>query len=481
MLKQGLNQKLLQKLSPQQIQYVQLLQLNTTELEKRLVEEIAENPALEMEKDKGETEGDFDQEPHNQQEIKDETSERIAEFTPNDDDQINRNAKNQSPDDKRTEIPVAVSKTMYDLMDEQLAAVRLSDKQREIGNHLIGMIETDGYLRRPLKNITFDMAFLKNMRVTVEELEEVLKIIQTFEPAGIGARDLQECLLIQIKQKKASPQVELARELLEKCMDELGKRHYDKIIRKLKIDKACLQDVLQLIQRLNPKPGFGEESHQPKSRNIDPDFVVTEEDGRFKISLNSKNAPQLSVSKAYEEVVAMSKKEKEQNERKRNEMNFIKQKIEDARWFIDAVKQREDTLMKTMETILKIQKSFFKTGDLSKLKPMILKDVAEVIGMDISTVSRVASSKYVETDYGIFSLKEFFSEAIEKQDGTQVSNREVKALVKKYIDEEDKSKPITDEKLTQMLKADGYLIARRTVAKYREMLKIPVARLRKAL
>ena len=485
MLKQTLNQKLLQKLSPQQIQFIQLLQLNSAEIESKVEEELAENGALESGKDDEDSgsdeldmEKDLDSESVGEEEV--DSFEDIGEYLSDDDDY-----QNYTPDydqnEERKEIPIATYKTLFDILIEQLNAIELNERQTLIAEHLIGMIEEDGYLRRPLKNVAYDMAFIHNIRTDDIELEEVLEIIQTLDPPGIGARDLRECLLIQLERKDQNNEdIKLATTIVRSYLKELGNKHYDKLMKQLKIDKDKLKELLDIIKRLNPKPG--ESQINTKTQYIIPDFLVSQlNDGEFQISLNSRNAPQLHVNKSFQNKIASYVDMKKKNKKLKEELQFIKQKLDNAKWFIEAIKQRQNTLLLTMSTIVDLQKAFFKSGDFTKLKPMILKDIATRIEMDISTVSRVVSSKYVQTDFGIFSLREFFSEGIMKDDGEEVSNREVKKYLKEYIEKESKKKPLTDEKLTKLLNEKGYNIARRTVAKYREQMDIPVARLRKEL
>lgn len=481
MLKQGLNQKLLQKLSPQQIQFIQLLQLNTAEFEQRLEEEMESNPALEennyADEDSEETFESAEEEPEfEENELYDDVD--IEEYLP-DDDTINTYTP-RDPNIEDKDIPVASAQSLYERLSEQLSSVKMDDRKEQLLLHLIGMIDEDGYLRRPLKNIAYDLAFLNNIKTNEEELEDLLKVIQSFEPAGIGARDLRECLLIQLERKKEkNDETKLAYKIISNYMDELGNKHYEKLMRSLKVDREELKDALAVITHLNPKPGESQSS--AKVQYVTPDFLVTSDEDNFVVTLNSRNSPQLNVSQQYQETLKGYKESKEKPKQLKDQVQFIKQKLDSAKWFIDAIKQRQHTLLLTMRTIVDIQKEFFKTGDFTKLKPMVLKDVAERIGMDISTVSRVASSKYVQTDFGIFSLKEFFSEGIQTAEGEEVSNREVKMILKEIIDNEDKNKPLTDEKLTQMLNDRGYNIARRTIAKYREQMNLPVARLRKHL
>lgn len=491
MLKQTLNQKLLQKLSPQQIQFVQLLQLNTTEIANRVEEELVENAALEQtrtdsedgepitEVESAETEEKISEEDALLTEVESFDSD-VSEYLNSEDDY-----ESYTPDyfsnEERKDIPVATYNTLYDILMEQIYSVELNERQRIIAKHLIGMIEEDGYLRRPLKSVAYDLAFINNIQTDEKELGQLLSIIQNFEPEGIGARDLQECLLIQLQRKDdQNKNVVLARKIISENLNELANKHYDKLMKHLQIDKAQLKDAIDIITHLNPKPG--ESQINFKTQYIIPDFVVTQlSDGEFEISLNSSNAPQLRVNKSFQEKIENYSLQKKKDKQLKQEVQFIKQKLDNAKWFIEAIRQRQQTLLMTMSTIVQLQKEFFQTGDFTKLRPMILKNIADRISMDISTVSRVVSSKYVQTDVGIFSLRDFFSEGIMKDDGHEVSNREVKRILKEMISVESKRRPLTDEKLTTILNEKGYNIARRTVAKYREQMEIAVARLRKEL
>lgn len=489
MLKQTLSQKLIQKLSPQQIQFIQLLQLNTTEIETKVEEELAENAALEQgkneaedsipEQESSESSDDVETLEVDDFDYKDDISEYIS-----DEEDYQSYTPNYDPNEERKEIPVAATKTIYDLLVDQLNSIKINERETELAKHLIGMIEEDGYLRRPLKNISYDMAFIKNIQTNEEELESVLKLIQTLDPVGIGARDLKECLLIQLDRKSEEngddKDLNIAKDIISLHLKELANKHYDKLIKNLKIDKEKLREIIDIITRLNPKPG--ESQVNIKTQYIIPDFTVMQtSETEYQISLNSKNAPQLRVNKGFQEKIDVYNELKKKNKKLREEVQFIKQKLDNAKWFIEAIKQRQNTLLMTMSTIVELQKDFFKNGDFVKLRPMILKDIATRINMDISTVSRVVSSKYVQTDFGIFSLREFFSEGIMKDDGQEVSNREVEKFLKDFIEKESKKKPLTDEKLTLLLNKKGYNIARRTVAKYREQMDIQVARLRKEL
>ena len=506
MLKQGLSQKLLQKLSPQQIQFIQLLQLNTTELEKRVDEELTENPALENDKtENGETEAGDDIDNFNledgdiaskaDEDVDDNEFDGDAEIESinydddydemdisqymGDDDSDYAYSGQVDPDDDKREIPFANTSTLFESLTEQLDAMRLDEREKELAKHLIGMLEEDGYLRRPLKNIAYDLAFLNQLQTTEQELEKILRVIQNLDPPGIGARSLEECLMIQLNKKVQTPEVLIAKKVLHEHMDDLAKKHYERLMKSLKIDRDQLKDVIEVITHLNPKPGEAQTS--VKTQYIIPDFIVTQDEGELQVMLNSKNTPELKISREYHDALKGYQESSVKSKAQKNQVQFIKQKLDSAKWFIDAIKQRQNTLLQTMRSIVELQKDFFLTGDIEKQQPMILKDIADRVNMDISTVSRVANSKYVQTDYGIFSLKDFFSEGIQTESGEEVSNKEVKQILKDYIDNESKKRPLTDEKLTDLLNEKGYNIARRTVAKYREQMNIPVARLRKEI
>ena len=496
MLKQSLNQKLLQKLSPQQIQFVQLLQLTTAEITNKVDEELAENAALEKAKEETQEEQDSAEaeipevqaDDNDEPEIKEELTDYDTDFYESDLSEYigdEDNYQNYTPDyfanEEKKEIPVASFSTLFDLLNDQLNSVELNEREVLIAKHLIGMIEEDGYLRRPLKNIAYDLAFINNIQTNEEELERLLMVIQTFDPVGIAARDLQECLLIQLDRKEGNKEdLITAKKIIRENLKELANKHYDKLMKHLQIDKEQLKKAIDIITHLNPKPG--ESQMNVKSQYIIPDFVVTQHsDGHFQISLNSSNTPQLVINKNFQDKLNAYNENKKRNKKLKEDIQFIKQKLDNAKWFIEAIKQRQQTLMLTMSTIVNLQREFFQTGDFTRLKPMILKDIATRISMDISTISRVVNSKYVQSDFGMFSLRDFFSEGILKDDGNEVSNREVKRILKDFIENESKRRPLTDEKLTELLNEKGYNIARRTVAKYREQLEIPVARLRKEL
>lgn len=487
MLKLVQSQKLLQKLSPQQIQLMKLLQLPTVALEQRIKEEMEANPALE--------EG-ADEEPANDElenDIYDEASEEddgagsdddfnISDYLDDDDDSYKLKVNNTSPDEERKEIPFSGGITFQEILTGQLGLKKLNDHEYQIADYLIGNLDDDGYLRRDLASIIDDLAFTLNISTTLDELEKLLKVVQEFDPAGIGARDLRECLLIQLQRKHPKNAiVELAIQVVDKYMDEFSKKHYDKIEKKLDISEETLKEILKEILKLNPRPGNSTADGQKSQQQIIPDFMITSDDGKLVLNLNTRNAPELHISKEYVKMLENYTKEREKNRANKEATSFVKQKIDNAKWFIDAIEQRNATLIFTMNAIMEYQKDYFLEGDETLLKPMILKDIAEKVNLDISTVSRVANSKYVQTPFGTFLLKTLFSESLSTDSGEDVSTREVKKILKDCIAAENKNKPLTDEKLVKVLKEKGYNIARRTIAKYREQLDIPVARLRKEL
>lgn len=482
MLKQTLQHKLLQKLSPQQIQLMKLLQVPTIELEQRIKEELEANPAL----DEGREEEDnqYDDEFDGDEERKEKDDEfDISDYLSDDETpDYKTSVNNKGVDDDDKHVPIGSGTTFQEMLSSQLSMRLLNEKQKVIAENIIGNLDDSGYLRRELKAIVNDMAFSQNVMTTVEELEEVLVVVQELDPPGVGARDLKECLVIQMKRKENPTWSQaLAIIILEDYFDEFSKKHYDKIIKKLELeDEQDLKEAIDEIIRLNPKPGNSMKESSKTMQHVVPDFLVSVEDDELKLQLNQRNAPELRVSKQYKEMLqgySASKSDKQSKEA----LIFVRQKIDSAKWFIDAIKQRQNTLLITMKAILEHQEGYFLTGDETKLKPMILKDIAEMVNMDISTISRVANSKYVQTPYGTFLLKTFFSESLSTDSGEEVSTREVKKILEDAIEAEDKRKPLTDEKLASLLKEKGYNIARRTVAKYREQLNIPVARMRKEL
>ncbi|MCB9014080.1 MAG: RNA polymerase factor sigma-54 [Bacteroidales bacterium] len=488
MLNQRLQQKLLQKLSPQQIQMIKLLEIPTMQLEQRIKKEMEENPALEEGIDEDQeplsTEDGYDEE--DEIESQKEQDEFSLEDYIGDDDipDYRLNTSNYSKDDKFEEIPFSVGNSFHEFLESQLGLRMLNDRQKMLAEYLLGNIDDDGYMRRKLEAIVDDLAFSMSIKTDEVELKGILEIIQDFDPPGVGARDLQECLLIQIRKKDLNdPAVLNAHEILKFHFDEFTRRHYDKILSRVDITEDELKDAIEEVLRLNPKPGST--YNDPMNKNMEhivPDFILENNEGELELTLNGKNVPDLRVSRSYYEMLESFSSGKNNHTRTEKEaVTFVKQKLDSAKWFIDAIRQRQNTLLLTMNTILHYQKEYFLDGDEKKLRPMILKDIADVTGLDISTVSRVANSKYIQTHFGIMPLKYFFSEGLQTDSGEEVSTREIKKILEECIESEDKRKPVTDDKLADILKEKGYLIARRTVAKYREQLNIPVARLRKEL
>ena len=484
MLKQHLHFKLSQKLSPQQIQLMKLVQLPTQAFEERIKQELEDNLALERGKEDA-TE-DFE-DGYSNEEFDDNTQINTEDINVDDylsDDEIpdyRLHANNYSSDQDDKSIPYASGSSFTQQLTDQLNTYRLEEQEYLIAKFLIGSIDDSGYMRRPLLDLTDDLAFTQNIYTDVETIEKVLKVVQQLDPAGVGARDLQECLLIQLQRKAQTPQTELACLIVEKTFEKFTKKHYLKLQKKFNITENQLKDAIQEIERLNPKPGSSFSNNLRSVEHVVPDFTIKIVDGVLSLTLNARNAPELHISKSYSEMLLGYKASKEKSKAQKEAIQFIKQKLDSAKWFIDAIRQRQQTLYVTMSAIMQYQKSYFLSGDEEQLRPMILKDIADKIEMDISTVSRVANSKYVNTPYGTKLIKEFFSESMTNDQGEEVSTREIKSILKTVILEEDKKKPLTDEKLTKILKEKGYPIARRTVAKYREQLGFPVARLRKEI
>jgi RNA polymerase sigma-54 factor len=475
-IKQSLQQRLLQKLSPQQIQLMKMLQLPTLELEKRIKEELELNPAL----DEGE-----EQNQELSEDNLDTSTEKREDFNyqdyVNDETPYYKTQSNQSnKDQENNQTPLSLGDSFTEKLVSQINLRIKDEKHLIIAEQIIGNLDESGYLRRELFNIVDDLAFSQNISTTEKELEEVLLEVQELDPPGVGARDLQECLLIQLRKKKKTISTKTAEVILEKCFESFKKKHYKKIEQKLDIDTTAIKDAMAEIVKLNPKPGNSLIDTSKSVQHITPDFTITENEGTLAVELNQRNAPQLRVSRDYVEMIK-GYENSPKNKRDKEAVLFIKQKVDAAKWFIEAVKQRQNTLLVTINAILEFQKEFFLSGDEKNLRPMILKDIASMVDMDISTISRVANSKHVATPYGTFLLKYFFSESLATKSGEEVSTREVKTILNEAISKEDKTKPLTDEKLAELLKENGYLIARRTVAKYREQLNIPVARLRKQL
>jgi RNA polymerase sigma-54 factor len=480
MLKQNLSQKLQQKLSPQQIQLMKLVQLQTQSLEARIKQEIEENPALQEGKEKAED--NFENDASDEREVRDSMEEINWDDYLGDDEtpDYRTKANNYSSDDEMYEAPVLVNESFHDSLISQLRLRDLSSEELELVVYLVGTIDDDGLLRRELIDIVDDLAFSQGVFTEEKELERLLEIIQDLDPPGVGGRDLRECLMLQLERKRPSFKVNLALSILDNHFDSFVKRHYQKLMDRLGVNEDELRDAIEEIGRLNPKPGGSSNLSRP-TENVIPDYNLQIVDDELELTLNGRNAPELSLSRQYRDMLEHYKASKEKNKAEKEAALFVKQKLDSAKWFIDAIVQRQQTLMLTMQSILNYQRDYFLTGDERKLRPMILKDIAEEIGMDISTVSRVASNKYIQTPYGTFLIKRFFSESMTNSDGEEVSTREIKKILEDTVAEEDKRKPMTDDALAKILKEKGYPIARRTVAKYREQLDIPVARMRKEL
>ncbi|HLK30842.1 MAG TPA: RNA polymerase factor sigma-54 [Puia sp.] len=493
-LSQSLQQKLLQKLSPQQIQLMKLLQVPTANLEERIKEELEENPALETaeeDRDDGLTDDSKDEFESTDEEFETEGSEEeydnldISEYVNEYDDDVAdyklRDENYPDAEENRT-TPHRVETSFHELLLDQLGMMIMDDRSRKIAEQIVGSIDDDGYLRRETASIVDDLAFRQNIETNDKEIESLIKQIQQFDPPGVAARDLQECLLLQLGRRKGEGKaVELAIEVLSKYFDEFTKKHYDKIQRGLDLNDEQLKDIINQIIKLNPKPGGNIEDGNKGENYVVPDFFITNNAGKLELSLNTKNAPDLRISEGYKDMLKEYERGTKKDRRQKEAVLFIKQKIDAAKWFIDAIKQRQQTLYNTMHTIMDYQREFFLTGDETTLRPMILKDIAERTNLDISTVSRVANSKFVQTEFGTYRLKFFFSESLSTESGEEVSTREVKKILSDLIEGESKKKPLSDERLTELLQEKGYNIARRTVAKYREQLNIAVARLRKEL
>ena len=485
MLKQSLNFKLLQKLSPQQIQLMKMIQLPTQEFEQRLKQELEENPALESGKDEddeynnSQSEDEYDETGNENIDTEDIN---IDEYLSDDEiPNYKTQANNYSADDEDKHIPYASGTSFTQYLKTQINTYQLNEDEEIITDFLIGSIDDSGYIRRDLIDILDDLAFTQNIFTTESELERLLKLVQQLDPAGVGARNLSECLLIQLKRKKEKPSINLAISILEQSFDHFVKKHYKKLLQKFHISEDELKEGIQQIEKLNPKPGGSFVGGNKIAEQIVPDFTIRIVEDELELTLNSRNAPELHISNEYNNLLKGYKDSTDKSKSQKEAVQFIKQKLDAAKWFIDAIKQRQQTLFLNMNAIIQHQKEYFLTGDERKLKPMILKDIADVINMDVSTVSRVANSKYVSTPYGTKLIKEFFSESMKNDQGEDVSTREIKNILETVINEENKKKPLTDDKLAIILKEKGYPIARRTIAKYREQLDIPVARLRKEM
>lgn len=482
MLKQNLQQKLLQKLSPQQIQMIKLLEVPAIQLEQRIKKELEENPVLE----EGAEDPYADQEDLNEEQPSDQQEEFSLEDYMQDDDipGYKLNTRNYSNDNKREEIPFTMGSSFREQLKSQLGLRKLNEEQEVLAEYVLGNIDDDGYLRRELEAIADDLAFTAGTETSYEALHEVLMIIQEFDPAGVGARNLQECLLLQIARKEMdNPVTELAQKILRNHFEEFTNKHYDKIIQRMGITEEELKEGLEEILRLNPRPGGSiGDSHGKSFHHIVPDFTLEENEEGLQLFLNSNNVPELRVSRTYSDMFESYNANKASASRdEKDAITFVKQKLDSARWFIDAIRQRQNTLLHTMNAILEYQRDYFSEGDETRMRPMILKDIADITGLDISTISRVVNSKYIQTHFGIFPLKYFFSEGLLTESGEEVSTREIKKILQECIDNEEKRKPLTDDRLAVILNEKGYQIARRTVAKYREQLGLPVARLRKEL
>ncbi len=486
MLKQQLSFKLSQKLSPQQIQLMKMIQLPTQAFEQRISQELEENPALEGGKEEDEDYDEFENDGH--EEDYDDGNE-VIETDINVDDYLSDDevpsyklsANNYSADDEERQMPYAAGTSFNQYLMQQLSTYRLSDEEEDIALFLVGSVDESGYIRREIRDILDDLAFTQNVYTTEEKIEKVLKIVQELDPAGVGARDLQECLLIQLYRKNPAPSVTLAISIMEDAFEHFSKKHYTKLIQKFNISEEQLRDAVQEIEGLNPKPGGTYSANSRATEHVVPDFAIKIVDGELELTLNGRNAPELHVSRDYTNMLKGYKEAKDKSKSQKEAVLFIKQKLDAAKWFIDAIKQRQQTLFVTMNSIMHYQKEYFLSGDERKLRPMILKDIADQISMDVSTVSRVANSKYVDTPYGTKLIKEFFSESMKNDQGEDVSTKEIKKILEITIGEENKKRPLTDDKLAKILLEKGYPIARRTIAKYREQLDLPVARMRKEI
>ena len=481
-LKQNLSFKLEQRLSPQQIQLMKLLEVPTMELEMRIKQEIEENPALEEGAEKDESELSEEEEYNDSEETENEEDDFDISDYLDDDADYKTQVSNKGKDDDDKVIPLSGDQSFQERMVGQLHMLSLDEHQTTIAITIIGNLDDSGYLNREVEAIVDDLAFSSNVTTTDEEVEEILGMIQELDPAGVGARDLRECLLLQINRKQDGDITKFtAKKILEEYFEEFTKKHYTKILKKLEIGDEDLKDAIDEIVKLNPKPGGSMKEAAGNYQQIIPDFSIVENEGRLQVTINGRNAPELKVSKTYRNMLKAYAEGAKASKSDKEAFAFVKQKLDGAKWFIDAIKQRQNTLLTTMEAIMNYQKAYFLSGDETQLKPMILKDIAEIVNLDISTISRVANSKHVQTGQGIFSLKYFFSESLSTDSGEEVSTRQVKKILSEAIENEEKRKPLTDEKLATLLKEEGYNIARRTVAKYREQLNIPVARLRKEL
>ena len=483
-MKQYLKLKLNQKLSPQQIQLMKLIQLPTIDFEQKIKQELEENPALEI-KDNSNDALDEDFSNSNEDELNNESIDdediNIEDYINYDDTPAYKLSYNTNNDSENSEIPLASGISFTEYLLNQLNTLRLNDDEAKIAEFLVGSIDNSGYLRQNTDEIIDDLAFTQNIEVSTKKLNKILSIVQQLDPPGVGAQSLQECLILQLKRKPSNKQINLAKNIIENSFDQFSKKHFNKLIEKYHIDEKELKAAINEIEKLNPKPGNSYSNYEKPIEQIIPDFKIEISNNALALTLNNRNNPVLKISNHYNEMLKGYKLDKKKTKSQKEAIQFIKQKLDSAKWFIDAVKQRQETLYVTMHAIMKYQEKYFLSGDEKKIKPMILKDIAEKIEMDISTISRVANSKYVDTPYGTKLLKEFFSESMTNQSGEEISTIEIKKILETIIENENKRAPQTDEKLVKLLKEKGYKIARRTVAKYREQLNIPVARLRKEI
>ena len=488
---QRLQQKLLQRLSPQQIQLMKLLQVPTASLETRIKEELEENPALELEPERFEEKDNTGDEFDTAEETTDDATtadsyedDSVSDYIQDDDDEADYKLRdtNYPEFSEEREHPIRSGTSFYDVLTDQLHLLNLDNTQQTIAEQVVGSIDEDGYLRRDTSAMVDDLAFRQNVIVTEADVEAIIEMIQQFDPPGVAARNLQECLLLQLKRKEQVDSLDgIIITILTNYFDEFSRKHYDKIQKAISISEDEMRGVIQVVTRLNPKPGGESPDDSQELNYVVPDFFIYNIGGKLELTLNSRNAPELRISEGYRDMLRDYEKGAKKDKRQKEAVLFIKQKIDAAKWFIDAIQQRQQTLLLTMQAILEHQQNFFMSGDESDLRPMILKDVAAATGLDISTVSRVANSKYVQTEFGTYRLKFFFNEALTTDTGEEVSTREVKRILSDLIAGEDKKNPVSDERLTELLQEKGYEIARRTVAKYREQLMIPVARLRREL
>ncbi|MFV0471137.1 MAG: RNA polymerase factor sigma-54 [Paludibacteraceae bacterium] len=487
MLKQSLQQKLQQKLSPAQIQVIKMLEIPTLELEERIRQEIEENPALEEGMELSNSQDETDEYGNNDDgdDYNDEMNFDMEEYMADDDiPDYKINSNNSSKNDKHEDIPFSIGITFHEYLVGQVGLLQLTEREELLVEYIIGNIDDEGYLRRDAELMVDDIVFQVGLETTYEEMIRLIKIVQELDPAGVGASNLQECLILQLQRKEQSASVINATNTLSICFEEFSKKHYDKIIKTLNITEAELREVLSEIVRLNPKPGnaWGGNVLEKSMSIVIPDFIIENDGKSLFVHLNNANVPQLRVNSTYNDMFQdYSANKGNQTREMKDAVLFVKQKIDAARWFIDAIRQRQQTLLTTMTTIVNFQKEYFADGDETLLKPMVLKDIADLTGYDISTISRVSNSKYVQTEFGILPVKYFFSESMINDLGEEISTREIKKIMQECIDEENKKNPLNDDKLVEVLKEKGYIIARRTVAKYREQLNIPVARLRKEI